>query len=78
MRTLCSNPTARLKPLPLKRGSTVVGAVREPPLQVTREKLPSGTKARNSGVHKSDKKSFAAGESKRELLKIERTMRECY
>jgi len=45
MRTLCSNPTARPEPLLSKRGSTVVGAVREPPLQVNPEKVPSGTKS---------------------------------
>jgi len=78
MRTLCGNPTARPKPLLPKRGSTVVGAVREPPLQAPRKKCRAGRRARKRALRTSDMKSFAAEESKRELLKIERTKRECY
>jgi hypothetical protein len=49
MRTLYGNPTARPKPLLPKRRSTVVGAVRDPPQHVTREKLPSGTESPQFG-----------------------------
>jgi hypothetical protein len=49
LRTLCGNAAIRPNPLPRKRGSTRVGAVREPPLQVTPEKAPSGTKSPRRG-----------------------------